>query len=206
MRLLIVRHGETDANCRQVLQGHLDNPLNENGKAQARMLGQRLSDEAIDALLCSDLRRARETAEIIAAETGSTPELCTLLRERCYGEFEGLPVADYKNALTASCLSREEFVPQGGESLFDVEERVRAFLTTTLTERKAGTLLLVAHSGTNKALLKVLLRQPSAEWTSIEQDNACLNIIELSEDPPKAVVLNCTLHLQSTDAASVIEI
>src|SRR5581483_12433051 len=68
--LLLVRHGETDWNSERRWQGHADEPLNETGRAQAREVADELADRSIDAVYSSDLSRARETAEIIAARLG----------------------------------------------------------------------------------------------------------------------------------------
>ena len=88
--ILLARHGETDWNRDLRVQGHSDTPLNETGRAQARELARSLAAEPIHAIYASDLARARETAEIVAAarklEVSSEPGL----RERSFGSWEGL--------------------------------------------------------------------------------------------------------------------
>ena len=88
--ILLIRHGETDWNVDQRLQGHLDIGLNAEGRRQVLALGAALAGEGIDAVFASDLQRARDTAQAIAAAAGLTVALDAGLRERCFGAFEGL--------------------------------------------------------------------------------------------------------------------
>jgi 2,3-bisphosphoglycerate-dependent phosphoglycerate mutase len=90
--LVLVRHGETDWNAEGRLQGHTDRPLNDFGRRQARELADRLAGgDAIAAVYASDLVRARETAEIVAARLGGLPVAVDPdLREKNWGSWEGL--------------------------------------------------------------------------------------------------------------------
>ena len=89
-RIVLVRHGETRWNIEGRIQGyHSDSPLTDNGHAQARAVGERLAREGIDVLYSSDLGRTRQTAEHIAAATGSPLNTDAGVRERGYGVFEG---------------------------------------------------------------------------------------------------------------------
>jgi broad specificity phosphatase PhoE len=88
--LLLVRHGETDWNAEGKLQGHTDRPLNDYGRRQAQALADRLAGERIDAVYASDLSRARETAEIVGAKLGLPVVVDPDLREKNWGNWEGL--------------------------------------------------------------------------------------------------------------------
>jgi broad specificity phosphatase PhoE len=91
--LTLVRHGETDWNRDRRIQGSTDIPLNETGRTQARAAAAGVRG---DIIVASDLSRARETAEIIAAELElPAPRLYTGLRERAYGDAEGVDAADF---------------------------------------------------------------------------------------------------------------
>jgi probable phosphoglycerate mutase len=90
-RILLARHGETAWNALGRLQGHTDIPLNETGRAQARALADGVAAAGIAAVVTSDLARARETGEIVAAALGlAAPVIEPGLRERRFGVFEGL--------------------------------------------------------------------------------------------------------------------
>ena len=98
--LTLIRHGETDWNRARLIQGSTDIPLNETGRAQARQTAERLrgalEDPTAARIVSSDLSRARETAQIIADQWGSEAPLAySALRERAYGEAEGLTVDDF---------------------------------------------------------------------------------------------------------------
>ncbi|MBN9177319.1 MAG: histidine phosphatase family protein [Microbacterium sp.] len=102
--LLLVRHGETDWNAARRIQGSTDIPLNETGRTQARataaVLAERMLQQhggARPLIVSSDLSRARETAQIIAAEFGThVTRAYPQLRERSYGVAEGLTIDDYR--------------------------------------------------------------------------------------------------------------
>src|SRR5579871_2475081 len=88
--LLLARHGETDWNSERRWQGHADRPLNDTGRAQAAELAESLDGTAIAAIYSSDLARARETAEIVAARLGLTVVLDPGLREVDVGDWSGV--------------------------------------------------------------------------------------------------------------------
>jgi probable phosphoglycerate mutase len=90
VEILLIRHGETAWNAERRLQGQLDIPLNPYGLRQAQALADALRHEALDALFCSDLQRARQTAQAIGDAHGLPLQAQPELRERCYGGFEGL--------------------------------------------------------------------------------------------------------------------
>ena len=101
--LLLVRHGETDWNRDGRWQGQSDTPLNELGRRQARELAEQL--DGVDVVYSSDLARARETAEILAERAGVEVRLDPRLRERGFGAWEGLTLAEIESGLRPTVLS-----------------------------------------------------------------------------------------------------
>jgi probable phosphoglycerate mutase len=93
-RVIAVRHGETEWNVATRIQGQLDIGLNETGREQARRVARALAGEALDAVYASDLQRAVDTAQAIAAQAGLAVQTDAALRERGFGEFEGLTWAE----------------------------------------------------------------------------------------------------------------
>ena len=134
--LLLVRHGETDWNADGRLQGHTDRPLSDYGRRQARKLAAELCGEEIEAIYSSDLARARETAEIVGEQLGLPIELDPELREKDWGNWEGL---------TAVERDRVEFA---GESTEAHQQRMLRALRR-IAERHSGDgrVLVVTHGG-----------------------------------------------------------
>lgn len=93
--LCVVRHGETDWNTAGILQGWLDVPINEQGRQQAREMAQRYAGAGFSCVYTSPLRRAGETAEIVAAGLALAPPVCHEgLKERHFGAVQGVPKAE----------------------------------------------------------------------------------------------------------------
>ena len=134
--LLLVRHGETDWNADGRLQGQTDRPLNDYGRRQARRLAEELDGETLEAIYSSDLARARETAEIVGERLGLAVALDPDLREKDWGNWEGL---------TAVERDRVEFV---GESTEAHQERtLRALKRISERHPGDGRVLVVTHGG-----------------------------------------------------------
>jgi probable phosphoglycerate mutase len=161
-RLIAIRHGETAWNSESRFQGHLDSALNAQGLAQARALGAHLAAERIDLLLSSDLGRALQTANAVAACTGLEVVIEPRLRERCMGIFQGLTPGEAEARYPeeyARFHSRDpDYVIPGGESVRQLYARAVASFTD-LARRHAGlTLAAVTHGG----VLAVLYRHATA--------------------------------------------
>jgi len=149
--LLFIRHGETDWNRQQRFQGQIDVPLNDAGLAQAARLGQRLADEAHDALFSSDLVRAQQTAAPLAAAWGQTPKLVPGLREQSFGVLEGLDVPTIKQRhpdLWQQWLEhRSQFALPNGESLLQFHTRVIDAVRELAGGGAGKRLVIVTHGG-----------------------------------------------------------
>ena len=137
--LYFARHGETDWNAAGRWQGQTDIPLNDVGRAQARALAERLRGEGIVAVGSSDLSRARATAEIVAAALGlSVTYVDPALRERAYGVFEGLTLAECEERFPAEWARFADpgGAPAGGETLDALAARMRS-AASSAAARKA---------------------------------------------------------------------
>jgi alpha-ribazole phosphatase len=153
--LLLIRHAETEMAGR--FCGHSDPELNERGHQQLAGVVERLSEYAIRRIYTSDLRRARQTAEAIAAHFGMGFEVRPGLREIHFGLWEGLSWSEIEACdpvLAKSWAERyPNFTAPGGESLQQFERRVRAesaFLFAAATE---SPIAVVAHAGFMRVLL-----------------------------------------------------
>ncbi|MDY6770115.1 MAG: histidine phosphatase family protein [Candidatus Nanohaloarchaea archaeon] len=179
-RILLARHGETDHNRDEILQGHTDVDLNEAGREQARRLAEHLAEEDVAAVYTSDLARARKTAEIVGVEHGLEPESLQALRERTYGELEGEP-RDTRRDHIDHPDELDELKPDGGEDVDDVRGRVRPVINDIRREHGGDTVVLVGHGWVNRAILTAALGADSGRAHAIRQSNACVNELEYED-------------------------
>jgi 2,3-bisphosphoglycerate-dependent phosphoglycerate mutase len=158
--IVLVRHGETDYNREPVrVQGRLDVPLNDSGRAQAHVIADQLATETgaepFNALYCSELSRARETAQIIGAALGLQPHEDARFAESDRGDWEGRTWAEIRREDTDTYLAWRAAGPDfrfpEGESLAEQQQRVVAALEDL---RLNGLPALVAcHGGTIRVAL-----------------------------------------------------
>jgi broad specificity phosphatase PhoE len=152
--VLLVRHGETDDNAANRFQGRVDTPLNERGREQSRALADALAGERLRALYASPLRRARETAEIVAGRLGLDVVLDARLMEADAGTWSGMLSADIiaadADAFVDWRARRPGFRFPDGESVEEQDARVAA----ALRDVGAGPLpaLVVTHGGSIRAV------------------------------------------------------
>lgn len=141
----LVRHGETVDNALQIMQGQTHGCLNEKGREQARIVAERLAGEAFDAVVASDLQRAIQTAEIIAAPHGLPVVMTPLLRERDWGGFTGRFIPDLRDAVWPDDIETEEALLTRARTFF-------IYITATYPGKRV---VAVGHGIFNKALLAV---------------------------------------------------
>jgi probable phosphoglycerate mutase len=151
--IFLVRHGETVDNARQIMQGQTQGELNEKGREQARQVAERLAEEQVDAVVASDLHRAIQTAEYIAAQHGLSVTTTPLLRERDWGSFTGCFIPDLKGKVWPDDIESEEALLL----------RARAFLLYILATYPEKRVVAVGHGIMNKAILAVYARCPMRE-------------------------------------------
>ncbi|WP_068775415.1 histidine phosphatase family protein [Paenibacillus sp. FJAT-26967] len=185
----LIRHGSTEWNLQGRTQGALDTDLTEEGREQARQLGRRLKAEPWDFLISSDLRRARESAELISALSG-IPLLRTdsRLREKSFGQLEGTTLQD----------RIERWGPQwsdldhGGETDEQVRDRWMAFSEDLFAEFPDSRILLVSHGGfIGRALETMNLERADEPLT-----NASLTLVKKGGQLWECSLYNCTVHLK----------
>jgi broad specificity phosphatase PhoE len=206
-QVILLRHGETDANAGGVVQGHSPTPLNTLGREQARRLAIRLAAwrPKIDALVTSDLPRAMQTAETIAAACGLALSCDAAWRERGLGEYEGRQVGE----LELWRLASGENSPPGAESVEAFQERVRSALLG-LHERfpSAHTIAVVTHGGPIRSILRMLSdgrlalagARPDQQPPSIPNCSILSLILEHAETALWRIVsCNDVSHLEGLD-------
>jgi probable phosphoglycerate mutase len=190
MTILLVRHGETDGNAARILQ-RPDVPLNERGVRQAEQLARRLCARGFVAILCSDLVRARMTADPLAAGSGIAIEESPLLAERNFGDLRGMAYA---------ALAEDPFgpdvAPPNGEDWPTFHARVADAFAFIVSRRRSanGALVVVTHGLVCRAMVERHTLVPEGAIVPERFDNTGITV--LHEDAPHRVsLLNCTRHL-----------
>ncbi len=196
--LYLVRHGETEGSEARRYKGSLDVPLSENGveqmKRTAGFIRSVLDGRPLSAVFCSDLIRAKKSAELIALPHGLAPTVLDALRERNFGEWEGLSFDEirrkFPGAFEAWAGDPLTYSPVGGESTLEVRDRVVGALEEILARHDGGDIAVVAHGGVNRVALCHLMGVPLENIFRVEQDFACVNIIEFHNGFPVVRLLN----------------
>ena len=187
-RLILIRHAETDWNVEGRWQGQADPPLNAVGRAQAEGLAAGLAGQRFEAIYSSDLQRACETAEIVAASLGLTVTPDARLREIHQGVWEGLLATDvearYPNELAARRSDPIGGRAPGGESVAEVAARVWAAADDIARRHPLGPVIIISHGlalatllcrtrgiGLERAreLIPENAKPETIEWTTVER-------------------------------------
>jgi broad specificity phosphatase PhoE len=197
VKLVLARHAESAWNAERRFQGRTDVGLSDAGLAQAAALARAVARRRVGAVYSSPLRRARETAEIVAKERGLTVTLVDDLRELSLGAWEGRTVDDVL-AMEADAYRnwRErpyDCPPPEGEHIADVARRVLPVMELIVSSHADGQeALVVSHGGVISVYLCHLLGlSPNALW-QLAIGNASLSVV----DPPRVLTLNDTVHLE----------
>ena len=181
--ILLIRHGETAWNAGRRLQGHIDITLNEAGLAQAAALGQALADEPLAAIIASDLQRAQQTAQAVADVKDLPVQADPLLRERCYGVFEGLLYADIAARYPheyAQWQSRQidAVMPSGervAESFRQFYARANGAIACWAQRYDGQTIAIVAHGGVLECAYREAIGMALDSPRDFQVQNASVN-------------------------------
>jgi broad specificity phosphatase PhoE len=197
--IVLVRHGETVSNLEGRVQGQQDSPLTQRGRAQGRQVAERLASLNIAAVYSSDVGRARETADLIAAPHGLAVATRRDLRERCYGELEGKTLdeaaAQGGEWLDAWTADRLRAAPPGGETEPQLARRVMAALLEIAAAHPAQTVAVATHGGPIKAAVFAILDIPLSSWDLTWIANGSITIVRGTPDLMRIAAFNDTCHL-----------
>lgn len=200
---MLIRHGVTGWNREYRFQGQIDTPLAEEGIAQARDTARRLATWPLEAVYTSDLLRARQTAEAIAAPHGLALRVEPRLRERHYGRFEGRTreeiERDDAQAYRRWRAREPDFaLPGGGETLVALYARVEQALLE-LAQRHAGrTIVVVTHGGVLDCAFRIATGLAIEEPRKHDLLNASLNRITWDGTRFRLVAWADAAHLAET--------
>jgi len=202
-RLYLIRHGATTLSAEDRFAGAVDVPLSDEGRAQARSLGERLASTKLTALYASPLSRTLETARLVGERQGLEPRLDAGLREIAHGHWEGLRRKDVEQKFAAEYEAWEEdpftFAPPDGETGLSVMARALPVVRAIVTRHPGENVAVVSHKATIRLLLASLLGFDARGYRDrLDQAPACLNIVDF-KDPVRArlMLYNDTSHYAS---------
>jgi broad specificity phosphatase PhoE len=188
--ITLIRHGESDWNELGLIQGQ-DNRarLTVRGRIQAQSAAETIRQLNLDYLVTSDLERARETADIIGAAIGLLPTADAMLRERCFGVFEGRPIGELTPELTGlehHVIVNPDARPPGGESFNDVVARASLVIKRLRDERAGQRGLIVCHGITIRALRASVSEEPleGSSWYAVNNCSVWSLAAHNSESSP----------------------
>jgi alpha-ribazole phosphatase len=183
-RLYLIRHGETPRPG--FCNGHLDVTLTSNGVSEMEDLASRLSHEGIAAVYASDLSRSLHSAEILGAVIGRKPITAPMLREKCFGQWEGLTQAEIQRQFptewTEWIANPANAKPTGGESCRELAIRVLPVIDDIVKRHRGERVAIVAHGGVNRVILCHVLGLDLRYMERIAQKHGAVNIIEFLEN------------------------
>ena len=197
--LIIVRHGRTDANASGLLQGRVDNPLDETGQHQADQIAAALSrsDHRPDRIIASPLRRARQTAEATCKLLGLDLTIDDRWAELDYGDWDGLPIAQVPADTWQQWRSDPTFTPPGGESLTELNERVSTACDSITPEASEAHVAVFTHVSPIKAAVRWALGVDEELSWRMHVSQAQVTRIAFRSAVPALQTFNDTSHLTS---------
>ncbi|MGZ5184785.1 MAG: histidine phosphatase family protein [Caldimonas sp.] len=199
-RVVAIRHGETVWNAEMRMQGQLDTALSERGRWQAGRVAEALAGEGIEAIFASDLARAFDTAQAIAARTGAPVTADRGLRERSFGAFQGYTYAEIDRFWPAEAARWRrhdpEFGPDGGETLREFAARAVAACTRIAASRPGRSIAIVSHGGVLDCLYRAASGIALGAARSWELGNAAVNRLLYTPRGFTLVGWSDTAHLE----------
>jgi broad specificity phosphatase PhoE len=208
-RILLVRHGDTEASRGDRFTGAQDIPISKDGRIHASELATRLARYPIDAIFASSMQRAIETAEFIARVHGLEVTPVPDLREMDHGTWDGKTRDEILQQFGAAPVAEYDrdpyhFTPPGGESGESVLKRAVPALQQLVRQHPNQTILAVAHKTTNRLLIcKFIGLDPTRYRDTLAQRPACLNVLSFpNENEAQLLLLNDISHYAMSDSSS----
>jgi broad specificity phosphatase PhoE len=207
--LYLIRHGATTANLERPyrLQGRrCDDPLSPMGIRQAELTRDALAERRINRFYCSPLRRAQQTAQIIAGSRAATIVPIDALIECDVGRWEGL---SWETIQEQDAAAYGQFLADPsvhgyprGENFHQVADRVAPIFEELFEECAGETILVVGHHVVNRVYLAGLLGLPASNARQVRLENCGISMVTKESGPPRIMKLNATDHLDGSQLAA----
>jgi phosphoserine phosphatase len=214
-RIILARHGNTPWNKDKIFRGSKDIPLDDQGREEAKALGEWLKDDPIQAAYTSPLSRSRDTALAIARHHNLEVKDLPGLADLRYGDWEGVSLKEVK-VKYVDLYRQWETAPHtvrfpNGETLEELRARALAGVEDAVQRHPDQTVLLVGHRAVNKVIIAALIGLDNSHFWRIAQDTTCINRFHLVEDPQWVgktwyiISLNDTGHLKGMNRGGFVD-
>jgi broad specificity phosphatase PhoE len=202
MRVILVRHGQTELNARGIYRGRIDVPLSPRGVEESEAIARTLRRIASQGIFSSPLARACETARAIAAHRPEmNVEKVDEFSDMDFGEWQGRTIEEVREwdpgGYQTWVERPERAAIPGGENLESVRERALRGMQRLVTRHPDGTVIIVSHGAVIKVLLCAFLGLTTAGFWKVKQDTGAINVSEFWGDNAKVLLMNDTCHLLS---------
>jgi broad specificity phosphatase PhoE len=208
-RVFMIRHGATTLSAEDRFAGSTDVALSDEGREQARRLGERLAGEELAAIYCSPLGRTRETATLVAAPHRLAPVARDGLREIDHGRWEQMRRVEVEHAFPAEYAAWEmdpfTFAPQGGESGLAVMARALPVVRDAVAAHAGGCIAIVSHKATIRLVIASLLGIDARGYRDrLDLSPASLSVLDFKDVVrARLVTFNDTSHYAQQPRRSV---
>lgn len=200
LRIFLIRHGETEWNKQNRLQGHSDMHLSSEGYHQAIALADHAPFQHIDAIYSSDLSRAIETAGVIAERFNLGVKLMPELRETNFGDWEGREISELAmespKAFGKFFTDPERCHPPHGETFLECQARALIGIREIIANHENQNVVVVSHGAAIRLILGAALDMPIHKMWAIGQFNMALNILRVDDGEFTVELMNSTEHLR----------
>ena len=186
MKLIMVRHGESQANVKGIYSGWTDYDLTERGKEQAEKAGEYLKNINIDKIYSSPIKRALKTAQIISSQINKDIKIIDDLKEINFGIFDGKThkeiIKVYKDEYENWVKNYIKHRISQGESLEDLYNRINNFINKLKKDNNDKTYLIVTHGGVIQVLITILLDLDIEKMWNFKIPTGAIVEVEYNED------------------------
>ena len=199
MRIFLIRHGETEWNRQNRLQGDSDIHLSPEGFHQAKSLADHVPFQHVDAIYSSDLTRAVTTAEILAERFNLTVNEMPELRETNFGDWEGRFIselaAEFPKEFGRFFTDPERCHPPHGETFLESQARAMIGIREIISKHDNQNIVVVTHGAVIRLILGAALDMPIHKMWAIAQFNMALNVLRVDDGDITVELMNSTAHL-----------
>lgn len=195
MKLILVRHGQTEENKKHIWQGHAEGTLSKEGRNQSKKLAKRLEKEDIAMIYCSDLQRTRDTIKPLLKRKNIPTKYIKELRERNLGVLEGMTTEKVEEYMSRNNNDFNNQNFETGETFYEMRNRIVKFYNTLSKKNERKSILIMTHGGAVSQIMLFLFKYSINKFLKFIPKNTGVTEIEIKKGKPKLLNFNDVSHL-----------